>query len=212
MWSAPVLAAIAASFLAFPEERFFAGALGGIATLSADARFDVPERSAASGYKPENGSCFSPVAGYHATDFVTFQVSYIWNRNNVRYHAVSDVSFHDQPARTSHQAGIADAMLYFRRRDQWARPYLAAGTGLAWLSSEASPAQGSLTPAPGNFSEFSPILNVAVGIDLRLRRGWAFRFTFSETIQRNAMSKRLTPPAARNLAEFRNLFGFVKHF
>lgn len=194
------------------EDRFFAGAAVGIATLSADARFDVPEQPAASGYKPENGTALSPFFGLHVNDYLSVQASYIWNRNDVRYHAIRGGAFYDQNARTTHHVLLGDLMLYFRRRSSWARPYLAVGTGVAYLSSEAAQATGMLAPAPGDFSEYSPVLNVAVGIDLAIRGGWKFRYIFGETIQRNGFSRRLTPPGDRNLAGFRNLFGMVKYF
>jgi len=194
------------------QSRFFAGAMGGIATLSADARFEVPEEAAASGYKPENGPAFSAFFGVHVSDYFSIQASYLWNRNDLRYQALQGSAFYDQHARTEHHLVLSDAMLYFRGRTSWVRPYLAAGAGVAYVSSRADPATGTLGGPPGSFEEYSPVLNVAVGIDLQLRRGWRFRYSFGETIQRNAFSRRLTPPGERNLAGFRNFFGIVKYF
>jgi hypothetical protein len=208
IWPA-VLAALAA---AYAEDRFFAGAFVGIATLSADARFEVPQQAAASGYKPENGPAVSPFFGVHVNDYFSLQGSYMWNRNAVRYHALRGTAFYDQRARTTHHLVLGDAMLYFRGRTSWVRPYLAAGGGLAHVVSDAAPAAGTLAGAPGSFDAYSPVLNVAVGIDLDLRRGWKFRYAFAETIQRNRFSERLTPPGERNLAGFGNLFGIVKYF
>jgi hypothetical protein len=207
-----VLAATFAAVPAAAADRFYVGAVAGIATLSADARFDTPQRPAASGYKPANGPTLSPFLGVHVNDYLTFQASYLWNRNDVRYHSLQGTVFYDQPARTTHHLLLADLMVYFRRRDSRVRPYLAAGTGVARLSSDAGPAAGAAGGAPGSFVDYSPVLNVAVGIDLRVRGGWRFRYSFGETIQRNALSHRLTPPGERNLAGFRNLFGFVKDF
>ena len=79
------------------QERFFAGAGGGVATISADARFEVPNQAAASGYKPQNGPVFSFFAGVHLNDYLSFQGSYTWNRNDVRYHALRGGAFYDQP-------------------------------------------------------------------------------------------------------------------
>lgn len=194
------------------QERFFVGVVGGVATLSADARFELRTEAAASGYKPENGPAVSPFFGVHANEYLSFQASYMWNRNDVLFHVIRTPVFFEQRARTTHQLGVVDAMLYFRRRDSWARPYLAAGTGVACVDADAGGAAGRLPGAPGSFSECAPVLNVAVGIDLKVWRGWAFRYTFGETIQRNAFSRRLTPEGERNLAGFRNLFGFVKYF
>jgi hypothetical protein len=56
------------------------------------------------------------------------------------------------------------------------------------------------------------VVNFSVGMDLEIRDGWKFRYMFAETIQLNTLSKRLTPPGERNLAGFRNFFGFVKYF
>jgi hypothetical protein len=78
-----------------------------------------------------------------------------------------------------------------------------------WCGSEQ--VTGTLPP-PGAFSSTDPILRVAVGIDFRLKNGWAFRYIFSETIQPNPISRQLTPPADRRLANFQNLFGLVKQF
>lgn len=194
------------------QDRFYAGAVAGIATISADARFDTPQQVAASGYKPENGPTVSPCFGVHVNDYLTFQASYLWNRNDVRFHSLQGAAFYDRSARTSQHLLLGDVMVYFRPRASRVRPYLAAGTGLARLSSEAGPASGAAPGAPGSFADYSPVLNVAVGIDVRLRRGWRFRYSFAETIQSNSLSNRLTPPGERNLAGFRNLFGFVKDF
>ena len=51
-----------------------------------------------------------------------------------------------------------------------------------------------------------------VGIDLRLSGRVDFRYSFSETMSRNPISPRLTPPAPRRLANFQNLFGLVGRF
>ena len=155
---------------------------------------------------------FSFFAGVHLNDYLSFQGNYTWNRNDVRYHALRGGAFYDQPAQTTHQLGLIDAMLYFRRRTSWVRPFLTLGTGVAHLASDAGPPTGELGMTPGSFSEYSPVVNFSVGIDLEVRRGWKIRYTFAETIQPNSLSKRLTPPGERNLASFRNLFGFVKYF
>lgn len=183
-----------------------------MAALSADARFTASGSAAASGYAPQNGPTLSPFFGIHVSDFISFQASYTWNRNDVRYHTLTGAEFFDQDARTTHQLWLGDAMLYFRNRRSWVRPYLAAGTGVARIKSEASPAAGTLAGAPGSFVETSAVLNVAVGIDLAAGRAWWFRYCFGETIQPNPFSNRLTPPGQRNLAGFRNFFGFVKYF
>jgi hypothetical protein len=39
-----------------------------------------------------------------------------------------------------------------------------------------------------------------------------FRYSFSETIGSNAISKNLSPPGSHGLANFQNLFGLVLRF
>jgi len=48
-----------------------------------------------------------------------------------------------------------------------------------------------------------------VGIDLRLTGKLDFRYSFSEFIGHNELSKRLSPPGSSALKNFQNLFGFV---
>jgi hypothetical protein len=62
------------------------------------------------------------------------------------------------------------------------------------------------------FASTDPALRVAVGIDLGTADGWRFRYSFSETINRNPVSAQLSPPAQRNLANFQNLFGAIRSF
>jgi Outer membrane protein beta-barrel domain len=194
------------------QGRVYAGAVGGVATISADSRIQTQPPVAASGYKPENGPALAPFFGVHLNNYLSVQASYTWNRNDVRYQSIQGAAGYDVPARTTHQLAIVDALLYFRRRSSWARPYLAAGTGIARLSDETSAAAENSAMAPRDFTDYTPVINVAVGIDVRLHGGWRFRYTFAETIQHNGLSRRLTPPGVRNLAGFRNLFGFLKEF
>lgn len=63
-----------------------------------------------------------------------------------------------------------------------------------------------------SFSSNRPVFRSHVGIDLRLARHWDFRYSFSEMIGKNDISKHLFPPAPRRLANFQNLFGFVFRF
>ncbi|MGH9664935.1 MAG: hypothetical protein ACRD9L_10975, partial [Bryobacteraceae bacterium] len=62
------------------------------------------------------------------------------------------------------------------------------------------------------FSSTGAALRVAVCIDVRIRHGWAFRYSFSETTSRNPLSDRLAPPGPHVLMNFQNLFGFLKQF
>jgi hypothetical protein len=62
------------------------------------------------------------------------------------------------------------------------------------------------------FSSNAIVLNVPVGMDVNLGKGWAFRYTFSETISKNPISDRLSPPGQNSLKNFQNLFGFIRRF
>jgi hypothetical protein len=95
------------------------------------------------------------------------------------------------------------------------RPYLLVGTGFVHLASRSSglvSSHGAADPPSPLFASTALALRVAVGMDLRVADGWAFRYSFSETVRGNAISARLSPPAERNLANFQNLFGLIKSF
>ena len=118
----------------------------------------------------------------------------------------------EQDRHSSQHAAIADLLLYFRSRRSRIRPYLSAGSGFVLLRSfAAGPLMGTLTPATPQIDSVKLPLRVAVGIDL-FHRGWGFRYSFSETITGNPFSATLDPPGSRRLANFQNLFGFVKYF
>ena len=70
--------------------QFYGGALGGLATLSGDARSVIePESAAFSLYKPENGASVSLLVGRHLTDYLSLQAEYGWNRNHLTLSATS---------------------------------------------------------------------------------------------------------------------------
>ena len=202
------------------QGSYFAGALGGISTLSADGRSVTTQTSSdPSLYKPENGPTFQVFAGRHLTDYVSVEGDYGWNRNSLTLTASesSDTGnvFYEQSRRASQHSVLGELLVYFRKRKSRVRPYLSAGGGVVHIvSTQASTQQviGASELAPGEFSSTKPALRVAVGIDVLLKGGWAFRFTFSETIRQNAISAQLRPPGERNLANFQNLFGIVKQF
>jgi hypothetical protein len=110
---------------------------------------------------------------------------------------------------------ILDVLVYFRRRGSRIRPYLGTGAGAAHLSSEAEGTARSggmaLLPPPA-FSSTRPVFRSHVGMDLRLRGKLDFRYSFSETLGKNDISRHLSPGAPRRLANFQNLFGFVIRF
>ena len=201
------------------QPSWFVGGMGGISTLSADAKSNLsPQRSEISLYKPENGPAFWILAGRHLNDYLSFQASYGWNRNSVKLtstlQTAGEFTYYEQTRRLAEHTASGELMLYFRPRSSFARPYLSVGTGAAHFASSRGDIEESIgtLPAPDAFSSTDPILRVAVGIDFRLKKGFAFRYIFSETIQRNTISRQLTPPAERRLANFQNLFGLVKQF
>ena len=193
-------------------QRYFVSALGGISTLSADAETRLDSTSSVSLYKPENGPALNVAGGIHLNDWFSLQANYVWNRNDLAITEVAGLSSFEQERRSSQHAGVADVLLFFRSRRSRIRPYLSVGTGFVVLRSfAAGPILGTLTPPPEVDTVKLP-LRVAVGIDLLWRHGWGFRYSFSETMTVNPFSASLDPPGSRRLANFQNLFGFVKYF
>ena len=201
------------------QTRPYAGFLGGVSTLSADGRSTVePQVAAVSSYKPGNGSTVDAFAGVHWNNFLSFQADYLWNRNpltldSLRGSATTGTTFYEQEFRSPQHTVLGNVLVYFRGRSSWVRPYLSVGTGVVHLSADPRApgvAQG-ITP-PGRFRSTMAALHVAVGIDLRVHRGWAFRYSFAETSSPNPISRQLAPPGTRMLANFRNLFGIAREF
>jgi len=198
----------------------FAGAQTGISTLSADGRSIISGTSTSiSLYKPENGRTLKAVAGRHLNNYLSVQASYGWNRNSLTL--ISSQSsqdrntFYEQTRSATQHTAVAELMVYFRKKGRSVRPYLSAGGGAIHVTSGENTIRGMIEEgiaAPGGFSSTKPAIRVAVGIDVFIKAGWAFRFSFDETIRRNPISEQLTPAGRRNLAHFQNLFGFVKTF
>ncbi len=196
---------------------FFGGAAG-VATLSADGRASVSaDGVAVSVYSPENGLAVNLFVGIHLADYVSLQGNYVGNTNRLTLvsSASSDrrIAFYEQERTSVQHAAVADLLVYFRERGRRIRPYLSFGAGLVRLTSdvvELKSVRGDLTvPAP-RFASTAAALRVAVGMDVAMKRGWAVRYTFSETISGNPISGQLSPAGQRNLANFQNLFGVVK--
>jgi hypothetical protein len=196
----------------------YIGAIGGIATLSADAG----SRSSGHGlmlssYSPQNGGALNVFAGAHLHDYFSLQLNYIWNRNDVLLNSSGSGSsaFYQQTRSSSQHAAVLDFLLYFRNRSNWIRPYLGTGGGLIHLSSSAErllASGGSPVLPPSTFSSIRPVFRSHVGVDVRISHRFNFRYSFSEFIGKNDISKHLSPPAPRRLANFQNLFGFVLRF
>jgi hypothetical protein len=195
----------------YGESRYFVSVLGGVSTLSADAATQLGGSNAAALYAPENGGALNAAAGISLNDWLSAQVSYIWNRNGLTLTQLSDGAFFEQQRRSRQDAGVADLLLYFRNRASWVRPYLSAGVGFVRFADALGSVRGQLAP-PHAISEVRPLLRVAVGIDLMHASGWGFRYSFSEAISGNPYSAILTPRGPRNLANFQNLFGFIRYF
>ncbi len=200
--------------------QFYAGALGGLSTLSADARSVVGAEGASfSLYKPENGAASMLFLGRHVTDYLSLQADYGWNRNDLTLSATTaspqGETLYQEGRHSSEQSILGNLLLYFRNRRSWARPYLSVGTGIVEFHSRETALRalvGTPTLPPQEFNSVATALRVAVGIDMTIHGPWAFRYTFSETIRSNPISARLSPPGQRNLATFENLFGIVKTF
>jgi Outer membrane protein beta-barrel domain len=197
---------------------WYAGGIGGVSTLSADAgsRGTVQGLDLSS-YAPTNGGALNLFAGAHLHNYFSLQASYIWNSNDLRLNsAASNVgAFYEEDRSSSQHAAILDFLVYFRRRESRIRPYLGTGGGIVHLSSkqvQLIAAGGSPALPPARFSSTGPAFRSHVGIDLRLTDRLDFRYSFSEMIGYNEISKHLSPPGTRGLANFQNLFGFVVRF
>jgi len=201
------------------QARPYVGFLGGVSTLSADGQSAIgPQTTAISSYKPGNGFTFDVFAGVHWNNFLSFQADYLSNRNPLTLDALNGNAaarsiFYEQRFRSGQQAVLGNVLLYFRSRSSWVRPFLSVGTGVVHLAADpqASGVAQGITP-PAAFRSTMAALHVAVGIDLKVHRGWAFRYSFAETSSPNPISRQLAPPGTRMLANFRNLFGVAKEF
>ena len=202
------------------QAQFYAGVLGGVSTLSGDARSLLsPGSTAFSSYDPRNGSAVEVLVGRHFSDYLTVQADYIWHRNGL---TVTSAAFsngtqqgYHETRRSSQQSAIADVLVYFRKRDSRLRPYLSVGTGFVhFASSQERIEQVVGTPdlPPQRFGSNMIAFHVPVGMDVNLGKGWVFRYTFSETLSKNPVSNQLSPPGQHSLKNFQNLFGFVRRF
>ena len=200
--------------------QMYAGALGGLSTLSGDARSLLsPDSAALSLYDPKNGGAVELLFGRHFSNYFTIQADYIWNRNGLTLTSATlnngTQRGYQETRRSSQQSVIGDLLVYFRNRDSRLRPYLSVGTGLVHFASSQERIE-QVVGAPGlppqRFSANMIALHVPVGVDVKLGRGLAFRYTFSETLSRNPISDHLSPPGQHSLKNFQNLFGLVKRF
>jgi len=215
-----LLTALSGTLARAQSTNVYAGALGGIATLSADGSSILTASSSeVSLYRPENGPALNLFAGWDFSRYVSVQGNYIFNRNAVTLVSTAFAEGHGssyQEIRDLTQSQVtADLLVYFRQRGSRIRPYLACGAGFDHFSSGGatiSILMGSPLLPSSRFSSTDPVLRVPVGLDVALGHGWSFRYSFSESISSNPISNRLAPPGVRRLKNFQNLFGFVKHF
>jgi hypothetical protein len=194
------------------------GAIGGVATLSADGGSKTTSAGLnLSSYAPSNGGALNVFAGVSVHNYVSLQLNYIWNGNDLRLNSASSGTgaFYQEDRTSSQQAVIFDTLVYFRPRRSRIRPYLATGIGVVHFSSREQQlisSGGAPALPPARFASTEPALRVHVGIDLRLVRRLDFRYSFSDTISSNEVSKNLSPPGPRGMENFQNLFGFVVRF
>ena len=200
------------------ESRAFAGALFGVAALSADAQAVTAGTDAAvSLYDPKNGPALNVFGGLHIAQYFAIQVNWMWNRNDLTLVSSSASpgggGFYEQTRESSQHALVFDGLIYFRRLDSLIRPYLGTGVSvLRFSSDEGASREQALSPPTGPINSTHIGLRSHVGIDFRLSRQIAFRYSFSETISNNPIGPSLTPPGRRPLMNFQNLFGFVSRF
>jgi Outer membrane protein beta-barrel domain len=198
--------------------QMYAGVLGGIANLSGDARSVLNPTPAFASYDPKYGPAVQVFLGRHLSDYFTVQGEYTWNGNrlNLSQNANGGTSSGFEETRTSSQHSVvADLLVYFRARNSRLRPYLAVGTGVTHFSStqdQLTQVIGSPVLPPARSSNNYAVLHVPVGIDVSLGKGWAFRYTFSETLSMNPIDPLLSPSGQHRFMNFQNLFGFVKRF
>lgn len=211
-----IAASLVASAVEAQERRAFAGALIGVATLSADARAEIEAAGAdVSLYKPENGPALNLFSGVHLHEYVALQANYVWNRNDLMVVAAHDTeagpSFFERPFTSSQHAVVGEVLLYFRGRTSGVRPYLSAGLGVVRLETRARSLGRAVGLAPPEGTKgLQRVLRVAVGLDLAVGRAWRVRYSFSETVSGNPIAAGLSPPGERGLANFQNLIGLVR--
>ncbi len=215
-----IVAAGAVSGRLSAQPGWFVGGGVGVSTLSGDARSAISANATAlSQYKPENGPLAHFFAGRQFAEWLAVQGAYSWNRNSLTLTSAlfegGRETLYEQSRGSRQHAGAVDAMVYFRGRSSWVRPYLSVGLGVSSFHSsrrELLTVKGSPDPPGQSFSATKPGLRAAAGIELLHRGGWGFRYAFLETLQGNPIGARLTPPGKRGLANFQNQFGVVKYF
>ena len=203
----------------FAQNGLYGGLQAGVSTLSGDAASTLSTNAADfSSYNPQNGIVLSAIFGRDLSEYVSLQADYIYNRNPLTLASGAFTngtlnSYREQRS-SSQQNVIGDVLVYFRGRQSRLRPYLSVGTGLVHFSSfrqRVDLVAGSPSLPPQSFSANLIALHVPVGMDVKLRAGWMFRYSFSETLTKNPISE-LSPPGPHSLKNFQNLFGIIRRF
>jgi hypothetical protein len=200
------------------QAQTYVGAMGGIATLSADGSTagstgGSPPTSI-SALKPENGAAVWIFAGRHFGDVFSLQTSFNQQTNSLLLASLGPNGAYSQGMDGRVRTVAFEALAYFRARDSKVRPYLSAGPVVSWMRGTPTmptSVSGRVT-LPGAIQRTSPGLRVAVGIDWHVRPQIALRYSFSETLQANPFSQALTPAGIRKLANFQNLWGVAFFF
>lgn len=211
---------LSTQLVALAHAQMYAGVLGGISTLSGDSRSLLsPGSTAFSSYDPRNGGIVQILVGEHFSDYFSLQGNYTWNSNSL---TLTSASFnggtetgYEEKRGSSQQSVIGDLLVYFRGRNSRLRPYLSVGTGFVHFASSREriePIIGNPTLPPQKFSANVAVLHVPVGMDVKLGKGWSFRYTFSETISENPIDDRLSPSGQARFKNFQNLLGFIRRF
>ena len=206
--------------VAAQEDRAYLGVIAGFSILSADAKsITTVDGSSVSLYSPQNGPALNLFGGWALGKYVSVQGNYIWNRNRLTLTSTEAVEggvrFYEQTRTSSHHSVFGDVLVYFRARGERIRPYLSTGVGLVGLESRAERTlvqTGGIGLPPTVFSDTTVVLRSAVGIDVRVGRDWALRYSFSEFIGPNPISQQINPPGEHVLMNFQNLFGLVRSF
>lgn len=197
------------------RETIYFGGMAGIATLSGDANAVITPASASTSlYDPSNGGAASAFVGAHVFNYISLQADYVWNRNDVVLVSSINIpgasSFYRLPESVTQQAFLGNVLIFFRKHGSRIRPYLSEGVGAVLIHSQLSGAgivSGSPDLPPVSSDHPSVVLRTSVGLDVRLRGSWYFRYSFGETITRNTFGDQLSPPEHRIAKNFQSLFG-----
>ena len=212
---------LAAQSKAIAQNKFYGGVLTGVSTLNADqgSRFQASGSSALSLYDPANGFLLGAVFGREVSENLSLQANYIWNRNRLTLASSiftnGTLTAYQELRNSSQHTATVDVLVYFRSRDSRFRPYLSVGTGLVHFSSSeeiVTHSTGNPALPPTSFSSNLIALHVPVGMDAKLRKSWMFRYSFSETLTKNPVSDRLSPPGQHKLMNFQHSFGILRRF